>query len=123
MVAVGGGGIPITEKGAGIEAVIDKDRAASLLASQILADTLVFVTSVDGAYADFGKRSQRLLRRINVEEALDYSSQGHFAEGSMKPKVESAACFLSGGGKRAVICSIKDIKKALAGKAGTTIVP
>jgi len=121
VIAVGGGGIPIKKSGEGLEAVIDKDRATSLLASQIKAEELVFVTSVDEVYTDFGKKNQKALRRISVAEAKKLMIQNHFAEGSMKPKVESAVRFLENGGKKAVICSIDNIEKAFEGKAGTTI--
>jgi carbamate kinase len=121
VIAVGGGGIPIKENGEGLEAVIDKDKATSLLASQIKADTLVFVTSVDSVCLDFGKKNQKALRKASVAEAKGFLKEGHFAEGSMKPKVESAIRFLEKGGKKSVICSIEGLQDALKGKAGTTI--
>ncbi len=123
VVAVGGGGIPIKESGEGLEAVIDKDRAASLLAHQIDADMLVFVTSVNSAYLNFGKKGQKRIACMTSAEARKYMEAGHFAEGSMKPKIESAIRFLDSGGKRAIVCSISNCEKALAGKAGTAIVP
>lgn len=121
VIAVGGGGIPIKSSGEGLEAVIDKDRATALLANQIGADILVFVTSVDEAYLDFGRKAQKAIRRMAVSEAKKRIAAAHFAEGSMKPKIESAVSFLEKGGKKAVICSIGNIEKALRGKAGTTI--
>jgi carbamate kinase len=123
VIAVGGGGIPISESGEGLEAVIDKDRAASLLANQISADMLVFVTSVNSAYLNFGKKSQKRIACMTSTEAKRYVEDGQFAEGSMKPKIESAIRFLDSGGKRAVICSISNCEKAVKGKAGTTILP
>ncbi len=123
VIAVGGGGIPISAHGGGLEAVIDKDRATSLLASEINADLLVFVTSVDAAYLDFGKTSQKALRALSAKDAAGHVAAGHFAEGSMKPKVEAALRFLQGGGKRVVICAIEEIEAALSGQAGTTISP
>jgi carbamate kinase len=123
VIAVGGGGIPIKESGEGLEAVIDKDRAASLLAHQISADVLVFVTSVNSVYLNFGKKGQKRIACMTSAEAKKYMEAGHFAEGSMKPKIESAIRFLDSGGKRAVICSISNCEKALSGKAGTAIVP
>jgi len=123
VIAVGGGGIPIKENGEGLEAVIDKDRATSLLASQVKADLLVFVTSVDSVYINFGKMNQKKISKMTVAEARKYMEQGHFAEGSMKPKIESVIKFLENGGKKAVICSISNCEKALDGLAGTTISP
>lgn len=121
VVAVGGGGIPIKSNGEGLEAVIDKDRATSLLASQIQADMLVFVTSVDCVYLDFGKESQKRIGSMGISEAEGYLAQGHFAAGSMKPKVESALNFVKSGGKSAIICSIENVQDAISGKAGTLI--
>jgi carbamate kinase len=121
VIAVGGGGIPVKKSGEGLEAVIDKDKATALLASQINADLLVFVTSVDAAYLDFGRKSQKKIPRMDMAEAEKRMAEGHFAEGSMKPKVEAALRFLGKGGKKAIICSIEDIAAAFEGKAGTMI--
>jgi carbamate kinase len=121
VIAVGGGGIPIKKSGEGLEAVIDKDSATSLLAAQVKADMLVFVTSVDSAYLDFGKETQKRISRANAAEMASYLKQNHFAQGSMGPKVESALAFIKNGGKKAIICSIADIRAAFEGKAGTTI--
>jgi len=121
VIAVGGGGIPIKDSGEGLEAVIDKDRATALLADQVDADLLVFVTSVDSVYLDFGKEDQESLRRISLEEAKRYMQEGHFAPGSMGPKMESAIRFLETGGRKALVCSIDNIADALEGEAGTTI--
>jgi len=121
VVCGGGGGIPVTKEGEGVAAVIDKDNFSSLLASTVGADMLVFVTSVDAACTDFGKRSQEEVRKATRREADVLLGAGHFAEGSMKPKVEAALRFLKKGGKKAIICSINNIREALKGKAGTTI--
>ncbi len=121
VIAVGGGGIPIKYSGEGLEAVIDKDRATSLLAKQIKADLLVFVTSVDSVYLNFGKKDQKSISRMLLEEAKRYMEEGHFAEGSMKPKIESAIDFLENGGEKAVICSIDNVGEAIRGEAGTLI--
>jgi carbamate kinase len=121
VIAVGGGGIPIKENGEGLEAVIDKDRASSLLASQIKADMLVFVTSIDAVYLYFGKKSQKKISSMTVSEAEKYMSEGHFAPGSMRPKVNSALKFVKSGGKQAVICSIENVHDAIKGNAGTVI--
>jgi carbamate kinase len=120
VICGGGGGIPVSKTGKGVEAVIDKDRFSSLLASSVGADLLVFITSVDAAYADFGKKSQKQIRKADVRTMKGLMA--HFAEGSMGPKVQSALRFLEKGGKKAVICSIGNIAGAIKGKAGTTLV-
>ena len=124
VIAAGGGGIPVFRNGdrlAGIAAVIDKDRASALIGEEIKANMLVIATSIDKVYLDFGKESQRGLDRISVKEARKLMGEGHFAEGSMKPKVESCIDFVEKGGWRAVICSLEDIEQAIAGNAGTVI--
>jgi len=122
VIAVGGGGIPIKESGEGLEAVIDKDRASALLADQIDAQVLLVLTSVDKVYLDYGKPSQKGLDKLSVADARLYLEQGHFADGSMGPKVEAAVDFVSKGrGRKAIICSIADASRALDGKAGTAI--
>jgi carbamate kinase len=123
VIAVGGGGIPIKKSGEGLEAVIDKDRATALLADQIDADFLVFVTSVDSVYLNFGKENQEEIREMASTDAERYTKEGHFAPGSMMPKVEAALDFLKNGGKKTVICSIENAEKAIRGEAGTTIHP
>jgi len=121
VIAVGGGGIPIKKSGEGLEAVIDKDRATSLLANQINADLLVFVTSVDSVYLNFGKANQTKLSKTGITIAKKYMKEGHFAEGSMKPKMEAAIKFLEDGGKKAIICSIENLNESLKGRSGTMI--
>ncbi|MBD3210563.1 carbamate kinase [Candidatus Micrarchaeota archaeon] len=121
VIAVGGGGIPIKGSGEGMEAVIDKDRATSLLAGQINADLLVFVTSVDSVYLNFGKPNQSRISKTSVKMAKKYMEEGHFAEGSMQPKVQAAISFLEQGGKKATICSMENINDAINEKAGTII--
>jgi carbamate kinase len=122
VIAVGGGGIPIDAGGNGVEAVIDKDKATSLLANQIKADLLVFITSVDSVYLNFGKKNQESIRKMTVSQAKKYLKENQFAAGSMKPKVESVIRFVEQGGKKAIICSIENVKDAIKGKAGTAIV-
>ncbi|HSB46593.1 MAG TPA: carbamate kinase [Candidatus Bilamarchaeum sp.] len=119
VVCGGGGGIPVAKGGRGLEAVIDKDDFSSLLASTVKADLLVFITSVDCAYRDFSG-AKIPIRRARAAEMERLLRSGEFAEGSMKPKVEAAVRFARHGGK-AVICSIGNIREALAGKAGTAI--
>lgn len=121
VVCGGGGGIPVNSKGEGLDAVIDKDRFSSLLATTIKADALVFITSVDSVYTEFGKKSQKPIRKTDSKEMRRLLKQGHFASGSMKPKIESALRFLEKGGKTVIICSIGNIGNAIRGKAGTFI--
>ena len=125
VVAVGGGGIPVirNEKGEieGVEAVIDKDLASSLLARQLGADTLIISTSIDAAYLNFGKENQRPITQATLSEIKRYLTEGHFKAGSMKPKIEAIVQFLEGGGKKAVITSPENLLKAFRGKSGTTI--
>lgn len=124
VIAAGGGGIPVFRSGeklSGIAAVIDKDRASALIAKEIRANLLVIATSIDKVYLDFGKENQRGLDRISVSEARKLLGGGHFAEGSMKPKVESCINFVEGGGSKAVICGLGHIEDAIEGKAGTII--
>ena len=107
----------------GVAAVIDKDNASGLLASEIGADLFVISTAVDRAYINFGKANQETLDRITVAEAKEYVKQGQFAKGSMLPKVQAIVKFLESGGKEAIITCPESIEKALQGRAGTHIVP
>ena len=126
VVAVGGGGIPVirNEQGEieGVEAVIDKDFASSLLARQLGADTFIISTSIDAAYLNFGKENQKPITRATLSEIKRYLTEGHFKVGSMKPKMEAIVQFLEGGGKKAVITSPENLLAAVRGKCGTTIV-
>lgn len=124
-VVSGGGGIPVVRRadGAyeGVEAVIDKDLAASLVARQLGLHTLAIVTDVPGAAVSFGKRGERWLGKISRDELADYSKRGEFAEGSMGPKVTAGLEFLDGGGRRFVITDIPSLARALRGEAGTRV--
>jgi carbamate kinase len=126
VVAVGGGGIPVVEdeKGnlIGSEAVIDKDLATSLLARDLEADLLIISTAVEKVYLNYGKPDQKPLDRITVAQAKQYLKEGHFAPGSMKPKVEAIVEFLEAGGKEALITDPPHLVAALEGKTGTWIV-
>jgi len=126
VVASGGGGIPIIEKDGwraeGVEAVIDKDLAGQRLASLIKADRFIILTDVDAAYINYGKPDQRKLEKITVEEAKQYYEQGHFAEGSMGPKVLAAIRFVEEGGKEAIIAERSQVMEAIEGKTGTHII-
>ena len=126
VVAVGGGGIPVVEREdgtiTGADAVIDKDLATSLLARELKADTLIISTAVDKVYLNFKKPTQQALDRMTLEQAKKYLAEGHFAAGSMKPKVEAIIEFLQNGGKEAVITDPPSIVAAVRGEAGTRII-
>jgi carbamate kinase len=126
VIASGGGGIPVIEVGGilkGIDAVIDKDRAAAVLAHDIEAELLVILTGVDKVSLDYSKPTQRNLDRLSVAEAEKYYREGQFPPGSMGPKIEAAVSFLKSGGKRVVIGSIEKAYEAVTGNAGTIIEP
>jgi len=124
VIACGGGGIPVVmkeEKLTGIEAVIDKDYASQKLATELRAETLILLTDVDYAYLNYRKRNQKPLKKITVKETIKYLKQGHFMEGSMKPKIEASIEFLRKGGKKVIITELLSLEKALKNKAGTII--
>jgi carbamate kinase len=133
VVCAGGGGIPVTDDdgdGAalrGVEAVIDKDLTAAILARELDADTLVIATDVPNVMVDFGTPSQRPLGRVTAAEIREHAATGQFARGSMGPKVEAALRFVEGGGsagdrRRAVITSLEHIADAVSGDdAGTVL--
>ncbi|HVM46831.1 MAG TPA: carbamate kinase [Candidatus Acidoferrum sp.] len=127
VIACGGGGIPVVadEQGLlkGIEAVIDKDLASAVLASQIAADVLVISTGVEKACLDFGKATQRPLDSMTVTDARRYVDEGHFLPGSMLPKVQACIHFIADGGRAAIITSPDALGGALDGKTGTRIIP
>lgn len=126
VVAIGGGGIPVSAQPdgslTGIEAVIDKDLASSLAARDLGADTLVISTAVEKVYVDFKKPTQRALDRVTLEEARALAAQGHFAAGSMGPKVAAVIDFLAAGGREAIITDPPHIVEAFEGRAGTVFV-
>ena len=125
VICAGGGGIPVYENDrgelAGLEAVIDKDYAASLLASGLRADLLLIATSVERVALDYNKPSQRWLETITVSEAKRYLSEGYFPEGSMGPKIQAVIWFLEDGGGEALITNPENLERALAGETGTRI--
>ncbi len=126
VVACGGGGIPVVADAAGslkgVEAVIDKDLASALLATQLKADTLAILTEVDHAYTGYGTEDERPLGELNVDALRALASEGHFAPGSMGPKVEAAARFVEAGGAQSVITDPEHLASALEGSAGTRVV-
>ena len=124
-VAVGGGGIPVIETESeliGTEAVIDKDFAAQKLAELVDADTLIILTGVDNVYINFNQPDQRKLEDISIAELEELVEEGHFAPGSMLPKVEAAINFAnSKPGRQTIITSLDKAYEALEGKAGTIV--
>ncbi len=125
VVCSGGGGVPVVRDDEGllhgVEAVIDKDLAAALLAQALQVDVLVIATDVDNAIVSYGQPDARSLEQVTVDEMREYAEQGHFASGSMGPKVEAAARFVENGGARSVITSLHRITDAVHGHAGTVI--
>ncbi|MBD3362155.1 carbamate kinase [Candidatus Dojkabacteria bacterium] len=125
VVCSGGGGIPVikSEDGySGIDAVIDKDRAASLMAHKVEADTLIILTAVDQVFLNFGETDEKAIDKMNVEEAQKYLNEDHFAEGSMKPKIEACIQFVSqGNNRKALVTSPKAFSEAIKMQNGTWI--
>jgi carbamate kinase len=125
VIAGGGGGIPVIIKNGkyeGVDAVIDKDLTAELLARIIKAELLLIVTNVEKVKINFRKPNEKDLDTIKLNEAIKYMEEGHFEEGSMKPKIQACINFLEGGGEIAIITSMEKILEAIEGKAGTRIV-
>jgi carbamate kinase len=127
VITVGGGGIPVVEgedgKLVGTAAVIDKDYASSLLGQSIGADLLLISTAVEKVSLNFGQPNQVDLDRMTVAEAERYMAEGHFAPGSMLPKIQAIIWFLEAGGKEAIVTNPENIERALAGETGTRMVP
>ena len=125
VIAAGGGGIPVMEQGynlKGASAVIEKDRAAGLLAKEIDADVLMILTSVDNVTINYGTPDERPISHMSIEEAESYINEGQFEFASMLPKIEASVDFVTHGkGRSAIITSLSKAKASLAGKAGTTI--
>ena len=126
VVAVGGGGIPVIEDEQGhlqgAAAVIDKDLATSLLARELKADLLIISTAIEKVCLNYRKPDQKDIDRMTLAEAKRYLAEGHFAPGSMKPKVEAIVEFLESGGTQALITDPPHLVAALEGKSGTWIV-
>ena len=128
VVAVGGGGVPVVEdeKGIlkGVYAVIDKDRASSLLAADLKADLFLISTAVEKVAVNFNKPDQKWLDRMTLSEARKLQAEGHFLAGSMGPKIEALIAFLEANPKgKGLVTKPETIVKALEGKTGTWIVP
>jgi len=126
-IAVGGGGIPVVTNGdgdlEGIAAVIDKDLASALLAVQVEADLLLISTAVEQVALNFGTPEQQWVDQFTLAEVKQYLAEGgHFAEGSMAPKMRAVVQFLEAGGKEALITNPENLERAMAGETGTRIV-
>ncbi|MGZ4450845.1 MAG: carbamate kinase, partial [Nocardioides sp.] len=127
VVANGGGGIPVVRDAdgtlRGVEAVIDKDLGAALLARSVAADVLVVATDVPNAVLRYGTPEAEPLGTVSVSRMRALAAEGHFASGSMGPKVDAACRFVEQGGSRSVITSLDHIVDAVSGDAGTVVVP
>lgn len=125
VITVGGGGVPVidTEEGLqGVPAVIDKDRSSALLAKELNADMLVILTAVDRVMINFNKPNQEEIKEMTIEQAKQYIEEGHFAPGSMLPKVEACLEFVENSDQgQALITSLEKAAEALEGKTGTII--
>ena len=125
VICAGGGGIPVIKKDnslEGVAAVIDKDYASSKLADLIDADYLVILTAVDNVYINYRRDNEKKLDKVSTSELENYLNEGHFAKGSMYPKVQACLNFVKGGkNKTAIIASLDNAKEAFKEKAGTII--
>lgn len=124
VIASGGGGIPVIREDGrlkGVDAVIDKDLAGERLANDVEASIFMVLTDIDQVKLDYKTPEERGLDTITVEEAKRYHAEGHFAKGSMEPKIRAAIRFIEAGGERAIITSLRRATDALVGRAGTTI--
>jgi len=125
VITAGGGGIPVIINGngvfQGVEAVIDKDYAASLIASEVKVDLFIILTNVDRVYLNFGKPNQEALSVMSVDQALTYLEEDQFPPGSMGPKIKAAIEFIQNGGKEVLITSANTLKAALINRSGTRI--
>lgn len=126
VVACGGGGIPVVRNDGGVEgveAVIDKDRASALLATELGVDLLIISTDADCVYLDYKKPTQRPLHHAGVAEMERHYAEGQFPPGNMGPKIESALRFLKNGGREVIITSYEHLSEAVVSGAGTHIAP
>ena len=125
VIAAGGGGIPvyITENGdlEGFDAVIDKDLSSAILAKAVGAHHLFIITNVDNVYINFGQSDQKPIYTMAPHEARQYIEEGHFANGTMKPKIDAALQFIDNGGESVLITSIENFENALKGGTGTVV--
>jgi carbamate kinase len=126
VIAAGGGGIPVVIDGRGlfkgVEAVIDKDYVASLIAREVKVDLFIILTGVDRVSLDFGTPQERPLDVMTVSQAQEQLDQGQFPRGSMGPKIEAAIEYIRAGGQEVLITSARHLKAALLRRSGTRIV-
>lgn len=126
VITAGGGGIPVYNHPQfgleGIDAVIDKDLAAAVLARDIDADELIVLTNIDTVKIDYKKPTQQDIHRMTVKDARDFLEAGQFPPGSMGPKIRAAVQFLEHGGERTIICDLNQVSDAIHGNAGTEII-
>jgi len=126
VIAGGGGGVPVTRDGrgewTGVQAVIDKDLTSALLTRSLGIEDLLILTAVERIAIDFGKPTQRNLEKVTLSQLREYQRAGHFARGSMGPKVEAAIRHVAAGGRRAIIGHLEHAAAALAGTSGTHVV-
>ena len=127
VIAAGGGGVPVTRQWDGslhgVEAVIDKDLASSLLGRLLQVETLVIVTGVERVATSYNKPEQKEITKARASELERWLGEGHFPPGSMGPKIQAAIEFVRGGGREVVITSPEKVAEAMQGKAGTRITP
>lgn len=124
IIASGGGGIPVIKDGkeiVGVEAVIDKDLSACCLAIDIKANILLILTDVEKVALNYNTPKQKWIDTMDVEEVKKYLAEGHFKEGSMKPKIEAGMRFLENGGEKSIIGALFSANSAIKGEGGTTI--
>lgn len=124
VIAVGGGGVPVVRRNDrlyGIEAVIDKDRASSILAQSLNADLFIISTDAEKVCLNFKKPNQKPLDRLTVSEARKYLHEGHFPPGNMGPKIEAVISYIEAGGEHAIITSPEHLGRAVDGETGTHI--
>jgi carbamate kinase len=126
VIAAGGGGIPVIINGRGlfkgIEAVIDKDYVASLIAREVKVDLFINLTNIERVYLDYGTPEERPIEVMSVAQAREYLAQGQFPAGSMSPKIEAAIEYIEAGGQEVLITSASHLKAALVKRSGTRIV-
>ena len=126
VISVGGGGIPVVRDAdgnlTGVAAVIDKDLASSLLATELGAELFIISTAVEKVALDWGKPEQRWIDRMTLSEARAHLADGQFAPGSMGPKIQAVIGYLERGGTEAIITDPDNVERALAGETGTHIV-
>jgi carbamate kinase len=125
VITAGGGGIPVIINGngvfQGVEAVIDKDYAASLIASEVKVDLFIILTNVDRVYLNYGKTDQQEIQVMSVDQARAHLEEGQFPAGSMGPKIQAAIDFIQNGGNEVLITSANTLKAALINRSGTKI--